>query len=555
MLPLPEPPGKPRQPHTGAQEETRSGRTLAIQAMISGTGRGAGVAPAIRLLPASLAVLLMCSLLAGCTTPPPEPTPEPAAIVTVLDPLGSPVPFALVTLLDGTGAARLAFNADAEGAFATAGLPTFDHLVVAAAGQGQATASQPLPASIRLAPSEELAPVLAFRNPVELLCTTPDQLPTNGCGAFGEPVVEVAGDGAIWASATCCVGKSPPIWVSRDGGHSFKQLRTTDTGLVRDSFGIEGDLAIDDAGNVYFFDISAATFWFTSYEADGTHRWTVPWAGPPLVDRPWVRAGVADQVWTIYNSGTSTYVYESADGGRTWTPTPTGMFPCPLGNAGQGPTRNDLYVAAACDEELTVWTSRDGGKTWDAGDEVPMPDVKCREAGGRGYEVMNPPVADEAGNLYLPFTHFVDGNSSQNAIFVARRGPDGAWADPVQVSEPGLNRLPWGAAGRDGHVAFFWYQSEGTLARQEKAEWHLAAAASVDAAASDPHYQRTLADASVLHKGALGRSLGDFIEADLTPDGRAVVVYAKRVDGVLTNLFLSSDGGLDLAPTVFLNGP
>jgi len=399
--------------------------------------------------------------------------------------------------------------------------------------------------------------VLAFRPHVDLPCTTPDQVPSATCGQFGEPVVEVAGDGAIWASATCCIGKAPPIWISRDGGMSFTQLRNVDTGLTRDSFGIEGDFAIDDAGNVYFFDIGVAFTWVTSYKADGTHRWTVPWPGVPLVDRPWVRAGVADQVWLFYNTGSATNVYESTNGGLTWSPQPTHTFPCNLGNAGQGPKRDDLYVAASCGDTLTVWTSHDGAKTWDAGQAVLMPDVPYDKNGGRGFEVMNPPVADDDGNVYVPFTHYVDAKNTQNAVFMGHRGTDGAWTTPLQISTPGLNHLPWAAAGRAGHVGLAWYHANGTFAKEANAKWHLDAAASVDADAEAPHYQFNVADPTTLLTGPFGRSLGDFIEVDLTPDGRMVVVYAGQTgeNGALMNKFVSSDGELNLARTSFLNGP
>ena len=72
------------------------------------------------------------------------------------------------------------------------------------------------------APLEILEPVLEFLEPVLLIC--PDH-PTYGiyptgsageCAGFGEPQLEVAGDGTIWYSSVCCVGQSPPIWLSHD---------------------------------------------------------------------------------------------------------------------------------------------------------------------------------------------------------------------------------------------------------------------------------------------------------------------------------------------------
>ncbi len=501
------------------------------------------------------ALAMLVPVLSGCSGPATPPAP-PAAHVLVVDANARPVANALVLAWDDKGTQLGATHANALGEFDPALLPAgFDHVVASAPGGPSTTIGSPLPATIQLDASRAGADALAFLPHVDLVCTQPDQVPgAADCGQFGEPVVEVAGDGTIWASATCCIGKAPPIWVSRDGGMTFPQMRNTDTGLVRDSFGIEGDFAIDDAGNVYFFDISAATMWFTSYKADGTHRWTVPWVGEPAVDRPWVRAGAENEVWMFYNTGSSTDLYASTDGGMTWSATPVQAFPCGLGNPGQGPTRHDLYMAAACGDKLTVWTSRDGGATWDDGQDVPPPEVPYSKAGGRGFEVMNPPVADEAGNLYLPYTHFVDAKNTQNAVFVARRDAGGNWTN-TEISQRGLNHLPWGAAGRSGHVGLAWYYAAGTFAKESSAEWHLMAAATVDADMATAHYQTTVADPDVLLKGNFGRNLGDFIETDLTPDGRMVVVYAGSDGSTLTDRFVQTNGLLDLAPLDFKNGP
>ena len=511
------------------------------------------------------AAALAFTALAGCTGPSPPPPAVLGPVIQVLGPNDVVAAGALIAFQAADNKTLLVANADGDGAFARALVPAgaASYSIRSAVGSGAGGITAPgLPDTVRLEALPEvvlgLPGTLAFRAPVDLLCTTPDQAPQADCGQFGEPVMEVAGDGTIWASATCCVYKAPPIWRSHDGGKTFAQMRNTDTGLTRDAYGIEGDLAIDDAGNVYFFDIAVATIWFTSYTSDGTHRWTTPWPVDPHVDRPWVRAGAENEVFIAFNTGGSTDFYASTDGGRTWggTVAPPATFPCPLGNLGQGAKRSDLYIVAPCNgsDSLMLWSSHDSGKTWDAGKKVPMPAVPYKK-GARGLEVMNPPVGDESGNVYVPFTHFVDAKNTQNAVFVARLAPDGTWAFPVQISEPGLVHLPWGAAGRDGHVSFAWYQADGTFAKETAAKWHLMAAASVDASAAEPHYQRTVADGSVLLEGTFGRNLGDFIETDLTPDGRTVVVYAKSEGGSLTNRFVSSDGWLPLGRETFLNGP
>lgn len=406
-------------------------------------------------------------------------------------------------------------------------------------------------------------PDLRFLPPVDLLCPADGVqyavLDTLGdCGAFGEPVIEVAGDGTVWASATCCVGRSPPIWRSSDGGQSFDLLPFGDrTGLVRDGFGVEGDFAVDDAGNMYFFDISAATTWFSKYLPDGTHVFTKADVFPPLVDRPWVRAGVADEAWIFYNTGMATNLYHSTNGGLTWTLTAVG-FDCALMTFGQGPVRDRLFVAG-CPGDPALWVSEDGGATFGARIDLPVPDLGVPASelpNGTGTDSFMPPVSDEAGNLYVPFIYANDRDARTLGLYVDIVHPDGRVVGPILVSgDLPWNAMPWGAAGLPGRFAVSWYAADAPTDKPEEATWTLQVAATLDGLSDAPAFTRRQADPDpVLVDQALGRSLGDFLEADVGPDGRYYTIYARRVDGPLVNRVVITDG-LDLGPGVPHNGP
>lgn len=504
-------------------------------------------------------VSLTATILSGCVqdeTEGDEPVPPMPATVRFVDSVGAPVPFAQLTIFQDDGI--LLLSADAEAALDD--VPAGRRYIAGAQGFGAVNLTV-LSEQVMLPPNPigEVAELSRFRVPVDLTCPAVDP-PPYSCGRFGEPVVEVAGDGTIWASATCCVGRSPPIWTSRDGGLTFQLLPGQSTGLVRDAYGIEGDFAIDDAGNVYFFDIAGTASYITSFEADGTHRWTVPFPFPPLVDRPWIRAGKADQVFIHYNTGQTTRFYESVDGGKTWDVPGGDEFDCPLGTIGQGPNRNDLFVVA-CADEAKIWTSRDGGKTWSAPESVPFPDGKFGDE--RMADFRMPPVADAAGNVYVPFQHRVDPSVDDVGMWLARRSADGAWAGPWLMSpEKGLNYLPWPAAGDAGRFAVAWYHADDSE-EDDSTKWRLMTASSFDADSAEPHFQLAYPDPEVLHTGLFGRALGDFLESDITPDGRFVVVYAKQVGGGgvaadaddVLNRFISTDGGLDFGRGVPYNGP
>ena len=54
--------------------------------------------------------------------------------------------------------------------------------------------------------------------------------------------------------------------------------------------------------------------------------------------------------------------------------------------------------------------------------------------------------ADEAGNIYVPYTNYMDAETQEKGLFVARLNPDLTWAGPFLVSGVGQNSLPWPAA-------------------------------------------------------------------------------------------------------------
>ncbi len=407
---------------------------------------------------------------------------------------------------------------------------------------------------------DDAVSLLAFLPPVDLICPEDPHFTVTGvlrpgahCGSFGEPQLEVAGDGTIWYSAVCCIGQSPPIWRSFDGGLTFEPMPFADgTGATRDAFGIEGDFAIDDAGNVYFFDISAATAYITKYTGAGDHVHTKADAFPPIVDRPWVRAGAEDQVFIAYNAGLREYFYRSDDGGLTWD-LPGGMeFPCGLMALGQGPVRDHL-IMGGCMENPAAWISLDGGRTWGERLDLPLP------GNADATEAYMQPAADAAGTTYVPITHDAGPRGDNTAISVVAIEPDGEIRPLGTITpESGLVDKPWLVAGKQGVVALAYYAADNVTRNNEerKAVWHLKITYTTDGHAGTPTWTTVVADPAPVLEGTFGRNLGDFLQLRQTPDGDLVVAYAARPDGQeLVNRFVrSAPGDLDFGPEVFRNG-
>lgn len=518
-----------------------------------------------------LAVLLAAPLLAGCVeTPGLTASGADGASVRVVDAAGQPLAGAAATRLDALGVPLALVPADPDGRIPLAALAPAASLLVSAPGHASWRGGPAdLPATVVLAALAEAVqaadpePALRFLEPRLMgkahMADTPLTCSVWNCGA-SEPSVEVAGDGSVYVTGVCCVGKSPPIWVSRDGGGTFAPLPGD---LLRESFGIEGDFAVDDAGNVYFSDISLASAYFSSWDKDGKHRWTMPyWPFRGAVDRPWVRADAEDHVVFAYNALFSTEVYTSDDGARTWTH--RFSAPAGLGNLGQGPERTTYWLVAGG----VLHRSTDAAVTWEEVGEVPRPSEE-----GQRYQAFEVPVVDEAGNVWLVYDWQDGANVTCSGdfptrsctpapyhVYAARLDPAGGWHGPHRVSpEAGTHVLPWGAAGRDGRLVVAWYGApdaeEGEVGKEDA--WWLHVAVTLDGASEAPSWQVARADPEPVLTGPMGRRLLDFLQVDVGPDGGLHVAYAKAAEGQQDEAtwYVRSTAGLALAPTAYPNGP
>lgn len=505
---------------------------------------------------------------------------RPMSDFRVVDRDGEPVPYAgVAAFADDPDRPLAILSADKTGLVAAQRVPAAAHgLQVGSSGYVARTVgvSQVPPLVVLEAANQTPSSPVSFlelADPVALAC--PDdplgevQGQLRSCSNWAETVVEVGSDGAIWASTTCCPARPPPIWVSRDNGTRFELLRDP----LREVLGIEGDFAVDEEGNVFFADMhSYGGGWLTSYTANGDHRWTFPFTYH-LMDRPFVRAGRADEVFVVYNTAVSTAFLASADGGRTWDAARIREFPCPLGMLGQGPSHDRLFVVA-CTEAPKIWVSSDSGASWSGPEAIPLPQVPADVASQRANShdhFVRPPVADEAGTIYVVYKDPL--NAREQGIFVNRRSPAGSWSAPVLISQSfGQNWMPWGAAGKAGSLGLAWYHAD-EPAGSSNATWHLMAAASVDADAEDPHFQLAIADPTPVFEGGgdhifgssafsfdaqgaqvLKPTLGDFLQSDLTPDGRLAIGYARLAGGSTQAYVLLGRPGLDLSGGFFANG-
>lgn len=132
-------------------------------------------------------------------------------------------------------------------------------------------------------------------------------------------------------------------WMSADGGRTWKEIPGLPLNAENKQFGDEGDMALDDAGHLYFVDTNVTDVSFTRWKVSGLNRVAIETtrpilpAGQPVDDRPWITAHGDGHVFYFGNEGDKvTYplghgsgsgfgpgrytVYRSTDGGNTFDP-------------------------------------------------------------------------------------------------------------------------------------------------------------------------------------------------------------------------------------------
>jgi hypothetical protein len=303
---------------------------------------------------------------------------------------------------------------------------------------------------------------------------------------------------------------------------------------------VEGDFAIDAKGTVYFSDIEvAASFQVTAWDKAGTFLRHTKWPAKPIVDRDWIRAEGDGKLYYVYNTGTTTEVYTSKDGGATWSPQSVFSAPYGLGNAVRGIHPGELWMLGGQAGKIRADYTLDGGATWKT-EATPV-------ARGTAFPVG---AFDESGRLFVV-------TQEKDRIFVTQRTATGSWDPSVEISPSvGHHRMPWIAAGGGGKVAVAWY---GTLEESDKAQWFLFVAATLDGQEVVPHWQVAIADPEPILVGDLQRQLLDFLQVEIGPDGAIHVAYAKLRASEQYNEeklhYVRSEPTLPLAALKYLNGP
>jgi hypothetical protein len=399
-----------------------------------------------------------------------------------------------------------------------------------------------------------------------------------------EPVIGVDKKGVIYIGGTCCIVAASPVWASFDGGKEFVELESP--GHVREwGIGAEGDIEVDDEGNMYFVDTYIPGLLSSKWSDNGkTWEFTAPASGviPGFDDRPWL-AYSKQALYLYVNHVSHTQIYSSTDGGLTytsegplsWDGSISGQpyFP---GHIAADRKRGTLWVAGLVgsgsgkNETIGSTVSTDGGQTFTEA-VVTNP----QREGGFSPIFTATTAVDAAGNGYVTWsTYDKDGC---DVYYASSTNLGKSWNKPVRVSDGrGCATFPWIVAGDDGKIALAWYQTpkvrretatqrflraltSGTtvyggieipdFSPQDElapdAPWYLHAAVIPNATAKQPQVleERVRTKSPVL-LGPMGRELWDFLQLDIGPDGRVHITYAEKFkDSAPQTWYVSSRSG------------
>jgi photosystem II stability/assembly factor-like uncharacterized protein len=301
-----------------------------------------------------------------------------------------------------------------------------------------------------------------------------------------------------------------------------------------------------------------------SRSTDHGSTWTAfPAAGYfPDADRNWIATDGPSTAYLVFNVGvTGLEVGKSTDGGKTWFPptlvdASTDAVPSgPNGIAGDAvvDANGTLYIpygpGPGGGTVQRVLRSTDGGATFTSLEAHHTP---ASESSGAIFSSL---ALDSAGGLYLVWAESTSPlppapHQPTMAILLSHSEDQGTtWSDPVRASPDGdfSAVFPWVVAGAPGHVAVGYYGTANLTLPDDAPDgtfWHPTVSFSSDARSPTAVFTAARATPTPNHKGPIctggtgcssGRTLGDFFEVAMQPDGKVAIVWADDTGSAQAN--------------------
>jgi hypothetical protein len=383
-----------------------------------------------------------------------------------------------------------------------------------------------------------------------------------GYGIGGEPSVVAAEDGTLFVSApiisyidlaTGILGGGfgqGRIWRSDDGGATFTLLNRADGRLTDEGRGNgDTDIAVDGHGNVHFVDLGGGVPYLRSEDGLAfTYEGELNEDGRP-VDRQWVdaRGDLVVATWAAQDGDPRGISFtRSTDSGLSWSePVDLVEDMIQLGPVVLGPNGGVLqpYVQYGS-KELRMLASHDDGLTWqdvEVGRKLTTPcnNLQCPWSPTAIFPVA---AFDSAGNALLVWSEYRDdGSTSLWHAFSTDGGL--TWREPAVLIEEGNTVLPWVSGGDAGRFAISFVHAASTGDPNTgvhrwflQSIWMFFGERGISAQAVSVQDEPVHIGSICPHGGGCGlgnvavrsdRTLLDFFETDITPDGQLVLAWTQ----------------------------
>jgi hypothetical protein len=400
--------------------------------------------------------------------------------------------------------------------------------------------------------------------------------------AYGEPSLAISADGKH--SVVCVPGGkgTTSVWYSNDDGRTFNTSHTNS-----DNGGGDCELEFMPNGLLLNADLEV-TDSAIRYSKDFGKTWQGTATAGLEQDRQWfAHSKDGTKAYLVYHDfvAEGEFYAESPDGGLTW---PTELAAQPVTNVdqvalpGNGAGRPG-DPASLVDQGVNTFSgpmliSPDGREMYvlysisDAKSNVvdgippfgPTRGVVVAHKGpedgsfSNKYAITSDGTAvngaifpwgtvDKAGTVYVLFNSDKGSPGHFHTYYVFSKDKAKTWSQPVKVDDQPLNKgaqiYATGAGGDAGVIDLAWYGSSNASSPEDAtAVWDIKFAQVRNATSSKPSITRAnVAPGNSIHKGDIclngllciaggDRSLADFIELAIGPDGLAQIAYADNLD-------------------------
>jgi hypothetical protein len=373
------------------------------------------------------------------------------------------------------------------------------------------------------------------------------------------------------------------MWRSFDGGFTFDHQEIASTAGGGDS---EIDFSLDDVGYTADLEITDSA---VSRSTDRFDTWTQQGVGIEQ-DRQWLAHLCEQKVFLAYHDfvAEAEFLNRSDDGGLTWDTVPTPVAPPGFAPGGQdigeiadqggntfsGPVAvdqrtGDVYVVFAISsaegnlttgtppygqpEQIVVAVSHDNGHSFQ------LHLVKSGGVGAIAGAIFPWITIDKGGNVYVSYAGRDLATDPINVFMLYSTSHGDTWSAPYRVNTDATGHAhiyTTISAGDAGVVDVAWYTASTADPNSANNDWYVDFAQVRGANTSKPQIKQSRPYPYSIHHGDIclegilcelggDRSLLDFFQVQVGPDGRANIAFANNgsPDGALRVWYVGQTGG------------